>query len=71
MRTGRHIPDFTFLVSFYGPEAVSVTAESYGDIFGLVMTSVSNVHKISIETKPSLAEHELGRNALDFQKIYY
>jgi hypothetical protein len=62
-------PDFRFLVSFYDPEAVSVTAESYGDIFGLVMTCVSNLPKISIETKPLLAEHELGRNALVFQKI--
>jgi hypothetical protein len=62
-------PDFTFLVSFYYPEAVSVIAESYGDIFGLVMTSVSNVPKISIETKPSLAKNELGRNALVLQKI--
>jgi hypothetical protein len=33
------------------------------------MTSVSNVPKITIEAKPSLAEHELGRNAHDFQKI--
>jgi hypothetical protein len=42
---------------------------SHRDIFGLVMTSVSNVPKISIEAKPSLAEHEVGRNAHDFQKI--
>ena len=62
-------PDFTFLVSFVDPEAVTVTAESYGDIFGLVMTSVSNAPKISIEAKPSLAEHELGRNAHVFREI--
>jgi hypothetical protein len=62
-------PDFTFLVSFIDPEAVTVTAESYGDVFGLVMTSISNVPKISIEAKPSLAEHEFGRNARAFQKI--
>jgi hypothetical protein len=61
-------PDFTFFVSFVDSEAVTVTAEAYRDIFGLVMTSVSNVPKISIEAKPS-AEHELGRNAHDFQKI--
>ena len=74
MISDRHRPsegdhDFTFLVSFNDPEAVTVTAESHGDIFGLVMTSVSNVPKIFIEAKPSLAEHELGRNAHDFQKI--
>jgi hypothetical protein len=46
-----------------------VTAVSYGDIFGLVMTSVSNAPKISIEAKPSLPEHELRRNAHVFQEI--
>jgi hypothetical protein len=46
-----------------------VTAVSYGDIFGLVMTSVSNAPKISIEAKPSFREHELGRNAHVFQEI--
>jgi hypothetical protein len=51
------------------PEVVTVTAESYGDIFGLVMTRVSNAPKISIEAKPSLAEHELGRHAHAFQEI--
>jgi hypothetical protein len=61
-------PDFTFLVSFKDPEVVTVTAESHGDIFGLVMTNVSNAPKISIEAKPSLA-HELGRNAHVFQEI--
>jgi hypothetical protein len=70
----RHRPsegdhDFTFLVSFNDPEAVTVTAESHGDIFGLIMTSVSNVPNISVEAKPSLAEHELGLNAHVFQKI--
>ena len=62
-------PDFTFFVSFVDSEAVTVTAEAHHDIFGLVMTSVSNVPKITIEAKPSLAEHELARNAHDFQKI--
>jgi hypothetical protein len=56
-------------VSFDDPEAVTVTAESYDDIFGLVMTSVSNGPNISVEAKPSLAEHQLGRNAHVFQKI--
>jgi predicted acetyltransferase len=56
-------------VSFVDSEAVMVTAEAHHDIFRLVMTSVSNVPKITIEAKPSLAEHELGRNAHDFQKI--
>jgi hypothetical protein len=56
-------------MSFVGPEVVTVTAVLYGDIFGLVMTSVSNASKISIEAKPSLAEHGLGRNAQVFQEI--
>jgi hypothetical protein len=57
-------PDFTFLVSFRDPEAVTVTAEAHRDLFGLVMTSLSNVPKISIE---AIAEHELGRKTFDFK----
>jgi hypothetical protein len=64
-------PDFTFLVSFADPEVVTVTAESYGDIFGLVMTSVSNAPKISIEAKPSLAENEFWAGMLTSFKKYY
>jgi hypothetical protein len=62
-------PDFHFFVSFEDPEAISVTAESYHDIFGLVMLSHSHLPNISVELKPSLAKHELGRNALRFRKI--
>lgn len=61
-------PDFTFHLSFEDPEAVLVTAESYGDIFGLIMTSSSNLPKINIEPKASLEQHELGRNALQFRR---
>jgi hypothetical protein len=62
-------PDFTFYVSFGDPEAVLVTADSYGDIFGLVMTSVSNIPKIIVEAKPWLAKHEFDQNAHCFRKI--
>jgi hypothetical protein len=62
-------PDFTFVVSFGDPEAVLVTADSYGDIFGLVMTSISNVPKIIVEAKPWLAKDEFGRHARVFRKI--
>jgi hypothetical protein len=61
--------DFTFHLSFDDPTAVSVTAESYGDISGLVMTSISSLSKIGIEAKTSLEKHELGRNAHQFRKI--
>jgi hypothetical protein len=61
--------DFTFHVSFEDPDAVSVIAESYRDIFGLVMISHSHLPKISIEIKPSLEKNELGRNAQLFRKI--
>jgi hypothetical protein len=53
-------------VSFENPEAVAVSAESYGDIFGLVMISHSHLPKIGIEAKPSL---EVRRNAHQFRKI--
>jgi hypothetical protein len=62
-------PDFVFHVSFENPDRVSVIAESYGDIFGLVMVSHSHLPKIGIEAKPSLGKHELGRNADRFRKI--
>jgi hypothetical protein len=62
-------PDFTFLVSFGDPDAVSVTADSYGDIFGLVMTSISNISNIIVEAKPWLGKHEVGRNTHLFRKI--
>jgi hypothetical protein len=62
-------PDFLFHVWFENPESVSVIAESYGDIVGLVMVSHSNLAKISIEAKPSLEKCELGTNADSFRKI--
>jgi hypothetical protein len=62
-------PDFFFSVSFERPDRVSVIAESYGDIFGLVLVSHSHVPNISVETKPSLGKHELGRNALRFRDV--
>jgi hypothetical protein len=62
-------PDFLFHVSFENPESVSVIAESYGDIVGLVMVSHSNLTKISIEAKPSLEKGELGANADSFREI--
>jgi hypothetical protein len=62
-------PDFIFSVSFERPERVSVIAESYGDIFGLVLVSHSHVPDISVETKPSLGKHELGHNALRFRDL--
>jgi hypothetical protein len=60
--------DFTFFVSFGDPEAVLVTADSCGDIFGLVMISISNIPKIIVKAKP-FAKHEVGPNAHLFRKI--
>jgi hypothetical protein len=62
-------PDFTFFVAFCDPEAVSVSADSHGDIFGPVMTSISNVPKIIVEAKPWLVEREFGRNAHLFPRM--
>lgn len=62
-------PDFVFFVSFEDPEAISVIAEAYGDLYGLVMVSHSNLPNISVELKPSLEKHEVGRNAISFRKI--
>ena len=62
-------PDFIFLVSWENSDAVSVIAESRRDIFGLIMISHSHLPKISVEMKPSLEKHELGRNADRFREI--
>jgi hypothetical protein len=62
-------PDFIFSVSFEHPDRVSIIAESRGDIFGLVLVSSSHVPNISVETKPWLANHELGGNALRFRDL--
>jgi hypothetical protein len=62
-------PDFIFSVSFEHPDKVSAIAESRGDIFGLVLVSYSHVPNISVETKPWLANHELGGNALRFRDL--
>ena len=62
-------PDFIFSVSFEDPDRVSVIAESRGDISGLVLVSLSHVPNISVETKPSLGNHELGPYALRFRNI--
>ena len=61
--------DFIFSVSFEHPDRVSVIAEAYGDLFGLVLLSHSHVPNISVETKPSLGDDELGRNALRFRNV--
>jgi hypothetical protein len=62
-------PDFIFSLSFAHADKVSVIAESYGDIFGLVLISHSHIPNISVETKPSLGNHELGRDALRFRDM--
>lgn len=61
-------PDFTFYVSFRDEQRIAVTAESYGDIFGLVLVSHSHLPNISVETKQEFGV-EMGANALRFRKI--
>ncbi len=62
-------PDFIFSVSFNDPARASIVAESCGDIFGLILTGCSDLPSISVETKPSLENNELGHNALLFRDI--
>jgi hypothetical protein len=58
------MPDFLFFVSYEYPERISVVAEGYWDIFGLVMLSQPRLPTISVEFKTALKEHDLGPNAL-------
>lgn len=62
-------PDFLFFVSFEYPERISVVAEGYWDIFGLVMLSQPHLPNISVEFKSALKEHEFGPNALRLRDI--
>ena len=62
-------PDFTFFVSFEIPDRVSIVAEPLGDIVGLVLVGHSHIPNISVETKPSLGSHELGRDAPQFREM--
>jgi hypothetical protein len=62
-------PDFVFHLFFQDRRAASAIAESYSDIFGLVLTSHSDRLSISVETKPASAQSEYGRNAIPIRKI--
>jgi hypothetical protein len=62
-------PDFLFLVSYEDSDSVSVIAESQRDIFGLIMISHAHLPKCSVEVKPLLQKHEVGRNARQFREI--
>jgi len=61
--------DLIFSVSFRDPARISLVAESQADIFGLVLTAYSHVPTTSVEIKPTLAERELGQNALLFRDM--
>lgn len=61
-------PDFGFFVAYGQSTGASIIAESYSDIFGLVMISNPGLSGISVETKAALGV-ELGRNAIRFRKI--
>ena len=62
-------PDLIFSVSFRDPARVSVVAETQADIFGLMLTAYPHVSTISVEIKPTVAEHELGHDALLFRDM--
>jgi len=62
-------PDFIFSMSFNDAARASIVAESYGDIFGLILTAFSHVSSISVETNPSLENNALGHKALLFRDI--
>lgn len=62
-------PDFLFFVTFEHLERISVVAEAYGDIFGLVMLSYPHLPHVSVELKTALKKHELGLNTLRLREI--
>jgi hypothetical protein len=62
-------PDFGFHVSFDDPLRTSVTAEAYGDIFGVIMVGLADRSTICVTIKPAVAPRSLGRYARSFQKL--
>ncbi len=62
-------PDLIFSVSFRDPARISVVAESQADVFGLMLTACSDIATTSVEIKPTVAERELGHNALLFRDM--
>ena len=62
-------PDLIFSVSFRDPARLSVVAESQADIFGLMLTAYPHVSTTSVEIKPTVAEQELGHDALLFRDM--
>lgn len=61
-------PDFSFYISYADPRAISVIAESYGEIFGLVMVSHSHLPNISVETKEDFGV-TMGKSAIRFRNM--
>jgi hypothetical protein len=66
---GAGAADLIFTVSYRDPARVSILAESQGDIFGLVLTAYSGIATISVETDPTIADEELGENAVLFRDM--
>lgn len=58
--------DFDFFVEY--SDRRSVTAEAYGDIFGLVLLAHSHLPTISVEIKKAYGV-TMGKNAARFRKI--
>jgi hypothetical protein len=68
-RWGSGTPDLIFSVSFRDPARISIVAESQADVFGLSLTAYSHVSTISVETNPTIEDHNLGPNALLFRDM--
>ncbi len=62
-------PDFGFHVSFDDTLGTSVTAEAYGDIFGVIMVGHADQPIICVAIKPAVTPRSLGRHARSFQKL--
>jgi hypothetical protein len=61
--------DLIFSVSFRDTAKVSIVAVSQADVFGLILTGYSDADSVSVETNPTIADGDLGRNAVMFSSM--
>lgn len=66
---GAGVPDLIFTVAFQDSARVSIIAETRADISGLILMAYSQASIISVEVNPTIADKELGKNALMFRDM--
>jgi hypothetical protein len=61
--------DLIFSISLRDPAKASIVAISQADVFGLILTGYSDAASVSVEVSPTIADGDLGVNALVFRNM--